>query len=546
MLWFFCLKKNMPVMKAKILLFCTVFCVVIFLMSSCVKEEFDMDTVTATNWNPNGAGPLINSSLTMWDILDDYDSTDLLVVDSNQMVMLVYEDTVYSQSAEELITLSNQTLNYSDNLSIPGGSVSTDYTASYDVDFDFTLAGGMELDSMLLKQGLLNLSLNSDLNYPATIIMSLPGSTQYGTTYRDTLYYSGTSGSISRGLAGTKLVFDNSVVSNRLSVHFDVIVHGNGASNNSPYFLNFNMGFNSLNFRYMYGYLGQFDLSLNNDTIGIRVYNNSLTGTVNWEDPRLHINVYNGWGLPIRATADYLAAVRTNNSPATVVISGSGIPNPWNISAPASLGQIATTSFMLNKGNSNIDAALNITPQKILALVSGSTNPNGNVTKNFVEDVSRMAVEAKLELPFYGTANGFIIQDTFNLDMGDNLDHIDWVLFKLYTNNMFPVDGTVQLYFCDSLNNRLDSLLNPIDQSLVAATPGPAPDYYVTSPVSKMVSQTISGSRVQNLEGTKKVVVCAHLNTYNSGGSLVKIYSWYKLDVRLSAQVQTKFNTNDL
>jgi len=533
-------------MKAKILLFCTVFCVVTFLMSSCVKEEFDMDTVSTTNWNPNGAGPLINSSLTMWDILDDYDSTDLLVVDSNQFVYLVYEDTVYSQSAEELITLNNQALNYSDNLTIPGGNLATDYTASYDVDFDFALAGGMELDSLMLKQGLLNLSLNSDLNYPATIIMSLPGSTQNGTTYRDTLNYSGTSGNISSGLAGTKLVFDNTIVDNRLAVHFDVIVHGNGATNNSPYFLNFNMSFNTLNFRYLYGYLGQFDLSLNNDTIGIRVYNNSLTGTVNWEDPRLYVNVYNGWGLPIRATTDYLAAIRTNTPPATVVISGPGIPNPWDINYPSSMGQIASSSFILNKSNSNIDAGLNITPQKILALVSGSTNPNGNVTKNFVEDVSRMAVEAKLELPFYGTANGFIIQDTFNTDLGEDLSHIDWVLFKLYTNNMFPIDGTVQLYFCDSLYNRLDSLLNPVDQSLVAATPGPAPDYIVTSPVAKMVSQTISGARVLNLENTKHIIVRARLDTYNSAGSLVKIYSYYKLDIRLSAQVQLKFNSNDL
>ncbi|NCC74548.1 MAG: hypothetical protein EOM06_14295, partial [Sphingobacteriia bacterium] len=65
-------------------------------LASCVKEEFDMDTVTATNWNPNVAAPLINSSLSLWDVMNDYDSTDLLVVDSNQFVYLVYEDTVYS------------------------------------------------------------------------------------------------------------------------------------------------------------------------------------------------------------------------------------------------------------------------------------------------------------------------------------------------------------------------------------------------------------------------------------------------------------------
>ena len=111
---------------------------------------------------------------------------------------------------------------------------------------------------------------------------------------------------------------------------------------------------------------------------------------------------------------------------------------------------------------------------------------------------------------------------------------------------MFPIDGTVQLYFCDSLNNRLDSLLNPVDQILMSATPGPGPDYIVSSPVAKTVSQTIGGTRIGNLENTKKIVITAWLDTYNAGTQLVKIYSYYKLDVRLSAQAQLKFNSSEI
>lgn len=521
--------------------------IMVFVFSSCVKEEFDMDTITATNWNPNGAAPLINSSLSMWDILNDYDSTDLLVVDSNQFVYLVYEDTVYSQSAEELIPIGDQNLNYTDNLSIPGGALSGDYSTSYDYDYDFVLGGGTELDSMVLKQGSLQFSLNSDLNYPATIVLSIPGATQNGNPYRDTLEYTGSgSGSISSNLDGTHLVFDNSVVDNRITMHFDVTVHGNGSPNNSPYFFNTNIGFTNLHFRFMYGYLGQFNLAMNNDTVGIKVYNNNITGTVNWQDPRLYINVYNGWGLPIRTTVDYLEAIRTNAPTSSVVITGSGIPNPWDINYPSVMGQSALSSFALNNGNSNLGAALNITPQRILALVSGSTNPNGNVVKNFVEDVSRMAVEAKLELPFYGTANGFILQDTFDLSFGEDLDHVEWILFKLYTNNMFPVDGDVQLYFCDSNYVVVDSLLNPFDRVLNAATPGPAPDYIVINSREKLVEQTIEGPRIDNLVPTKHIIIRARLDTYNSGLDLVKIYSYYRLDVRLSAQVQLTFNSEEL
>ena len=81
-------------------------------------------------------------------------------------------------------------------------------------------------------------------------------------------------------------------------------------------------------FRYAYGYFGQLNLNLNNDTIGIRVYNNSLTGTVNWEDPRLYINIYNGWGMPIQTSINYFAAIRTNNPYSIVNITGSGFQTP--------------------------------------------------------------------------------------------------------------------------------------------------------------------------------------------------------------------------
>ena len=81
---------------------------------------------------------------------------------------------------------------------------------------------------------------------------------------------------------------------------------------------------------------------------------------------------------------------------------------------------------------------------------------------------------------------------------------------------------------------------------MLSAVPGPAPDYKVTSPVAKTVSQRIEGARIGNLENTRKIVVTAKLDTYGGGTQLVKIYSYYKLDVRLSAQAQLKFNSSEL
>ncbi|PLW91692.1 MAG: hypothetical protein C0592_14555 [Marinilabiliales bacterium] len=513
-------------------------------MTSCVKEEFDMDTVQATNWDPNFAAPLINSDLDMWDILKDYDSTDLLVIDSNQFIYLVYEDTVYSESAEDLINIPDQAFNYSDNVTVPGGNLSGTYNTLLSFDYDFSLTGGIELDTMVLKDGDLSMTLNTDLNYPATIIVTIPGATQNGVPYEDTLVVTGPSVNISSQLDGTKLVFD-AANPNRLTINYDITMVGTGQTNNSPYSLSFDMSFTNLRFKRLYGYMGQLNLSMNNDTIGVKLYNNNIEGFIDWEDPRLYINVFNTMGLPIRTTIDYLEAVRTNAPINSQVITGSGIPNPWDLNYPATYGQTSITTMLLTKANSNIDVALSITPQRVYALLSGQTNPDGNVVKNHIEDDDQLAVEAKLELPFYGTASNFVLQDTFDLSIGEDLSNIDWIKFKIWTRNGFPVDGVVQLYFCDSLYNVTDSLLNPVEQVLVAATPGAAPDYIVTNPVEKMVITTFQHDRVMNLENVKYAIVRGTLNTYNNGTQLVKIYSYYRLGVRLSAQVQAMFNSNE-
>lgn len=529
-------------MKKKILIFGITLTLFSFLFCSCVKEEFNMDNVTSTDWNPNFAGHLINSHLTMWDIMNDFDSTNLLVIDSTHFIYLVYEDTVFSEKAENLISINNQSVSL--NNPLPLGAYNGDISFEFDHFLDLGYNDpDISLDSLMLKSGIMSISMFSDLSYPATVEVSIPGSTQNGMPFSKTFNYTSSGVTNNYNLDNSKIIFNPA--QNRIPIHFKVTVHGNGAANNSTY-VNFTLNLNDAKFQFLFGYLGQIGINLNHDTVSVRVYNNAFGGTAYWEDPRLYINIYNGWGLPIRSNVDYLEAKQTTHPFSSVVISGSGIISPWDINYPTQVGQVAKSSITLNKNNSNINDALNITPQLILALISGSSNPNGNVVKNFVEDKSLLAVEAKLELPFYGKANGFTLQDTIDFTFGTNIKNIEWILFKINVTNMFPIDAIVQLYFCDSNNNIVDSLLNPVDQLIVGAQPGAAPDYIVKNPAKKIVSQKITKDKIGNLGKTKKIVINAKLNTYNNASQLVKIYSYYYLDVQLSTSVQTSFNSSEL
>lgn len=111
-------------------------------------------------------------------------------------------------------------------------------------------------------------------------------------------------------------------------------------------------------------------------------------------------------------------------------------------------------------------------------------------------------------------------------------------MFKILTNNFYPIDADVQVYLLDSLNNVIDSII-PADQRIAASgVVGPGPDYRVLTPSSKMTTNKFTGARKDALVNVRKALIKAVLNTTDHGSSIVKIYSYEYVNVRVSAQAQ--------
>jgi hypothetical protein len=516
------------------------------IVSSCVKDEYYLQNIKTPGWEPNFAAPLVNSRLTLWDILNDYDSTDIVVEDETHFLYLVYNSRVYSQSAEELISIPDQNVNTSNNFNTGGAiAVGDSFVTTFTYTYDFTFPNFQVIDSIYLKSGNLNLSINSNFNLPAKIELQLPG-TKQGHPFKETIFMSSPNESQNIGLDNTKLLFSHVGGNNRLVMNFRVVLYGTGNPDLSPYNVDISNSFSDIRFRAMFGYLGQLNFALNEDTVRVKLYDNNLEGVVNWNDPRFYLTVTNYLGMPVQVDINYLEARRTKPPFSSVQILGPGIPNPWNILYPnfSQMGQGIPTSMYLDKTNSNIDVAYNISPQQVNALINAVSNPSG-YTQNFTFDTSRFVVDAKVELPMHGTASGFVIVDTLDVNLGEDFEdseYIDWVLFKIYAENGFPIDAKLQIYFLDSLYNMVDSLLSPPQQFIHAATPGPAPDYIVTTKYPKMITTIIYNDRLEQYHRIKYAVVRAEMETYNAATQIVKIYSYYDMHVMLGAQVQLKFN----
>lgn len=522
----------------------------LFMLQSCFKkEEFDFDKIAAFDYDPNIAVPLIHSKLTLRDILNDYDTNHLFVEDGSNFLYLIYNSTIFSQRADELISISDQSVN--SNFNFSPGAIPTGDSASFTYNSNYTFANshGERYDSIRVKSGIMNFNISANVNHNSRIYITLPTAKKNGIPFSKTIIYTYTGSPVNItqafDLTGYTLSFNSG---NQIPVQYKFTSYGDGNTDNSPYNIAMGEAFQSIKYNVIFGYLGQHNFSINQDSVLIEIFKNNVWGSMHFEDPKLHLYANNGYGFPISVSFDLLEAGSPVNPPFVVPVTSSLITGPWVIGYPnfAQLGQMVQTVKTLDKNNSNFDDAVNISPRWITYHINASSNASGNplTDQNFVVDTSRFAMDVEVELPLHGTAWDFRLQDTLDVSFGDDIDKAEWIKFKINTDNGFPIDARVQIYFVDSLYNKLDSLLSPFEQIIFAAPIGSPPDYRVTSSNHKYVETTIYKARLTNLKNTYKMLVYSKLATINNGASTVKIYSDYSIDVKLGVQAQGHYQVN--
>jgi hypothetical protein len=516
------------------------FCFLIFLIfstTSCVKDEFNIDNIATSEWSPNVAAPIINSNLNMWDIMNDYDSTEVFEEYNTKLIYLVYQGNIATNKMENYINIPSQNQSFSQiTINIPGGNLSSDYEVTHNYTFTLSLPNGMIIDTMVLKSLDLSLNINHNINYPIDVDFSINNATVNGSPHNESFSVPSLDYDYNKHYNNIKLRLG---ANNQLSFDIKITIHGNGSANLSPYYFILSIGMNNFSFSRLFGNLGNYNLNLDNDTITIDLYNNHFDGIINWEDPKIFLNIANSVGAPVNINLNQITAHRTN-PPANTVNITTSIPNPWTAIYPslAEIGQSKISYQQINKSNSNIVDAFNISPNSIDIIANAQINSNSH--SNFVIDTSRLHLNGRVELPFHGKAKDFTLIDTVDLDLGDStyFKYVDWFMFKILTNNFYPIDADVQVYLLDSLNNVIDSII-PADQRIVnSGVVGPGPDYRVLTPSAKMTTNKFEGSRKDALVNVRKALIKAVLNTTDHGSSIVKIYSYEYVNVRVSAQAQ--------
>jgi hypothetical protein len=527
-----------------------VIAIILLIIQSCVKDNFDLNKLEKTTWNPNLAIPLVYSSLSLQNILLKTNSNGLIIQNDSNFCTLVYNNTLLSIRADSLIQLPNQQYpSYS--ASLTSAEISTlgsanSVTVSYSQTVTFNSGtNNPKIDTIIFKAGSLDILLNSDFQYSGQIVITIPSATKNGIAFSETLpfTYSGTTpvtAAANDSLAG--YLFDMTVggtTTNEFVVNYTVTLSGTGTPPTTSDMISISGSLNNIQFDKIFGYLGQLSLfpALNKDTIAISIFKNYTgNGTFTLVNPSVKVTISNSYGVPINASLPLLEGFNPpfNSYPLT------GVPNPIPILSPnySQIGQTLTDSFTLTKTNSNMLSIINNYPKFFIFSASALTNPGGP-TSNFVIDTSRCKIATEVDLPLYGTASNFTLIDTVQFSPGQFItSNIESALFRIYTLNGFPIDVNMQIYFTDSTYHALDSLVIPNQLILKSGVLNNAG--IVVSSTPNTYTTTITKTRLTNLTKAKYLLIKDTESTTNGGKTNVKIYSTYQLNVQIGMQVQVQ------
>jgi hypothetical protein len=517
-------------------------------MFGCKKPDFSK--VKGVEWSPNVAAPLGNAVFDVYDILTGQNKSDLLLINSLGELTLNYKGQVGSISANEIAQMNDQNLQFKLAPSEQGisaiPSFSSSITQTISEKINFSLNNGIEINELFLFSGSLKLDISTELKHDVNIKISFPDILKNGSqlSYDLTANYSGTSphgasGNVDLSGAVLDLTAGGNAANNTLRVNITTSVKGTGNSISGTENTTINFGFNGMTIDKAYGYFGQHSIISQSDSILLKVFDNSTTGFVQLTNPKLKFKVSNSFGIPLQLNISGLKSI--NASTGVITNLNSSVLSNIMIPASTSLGNPSVMQLPeINTSNTtNMNALVNNTPKYFSFNVSATTNPLG-VASNFVSRNSKVDVTAELELPLEGYANDISISDTLDFNFSEDIEKIESVMFRLYSENGFPLSFKSELFFLDAYNNTLVTLLTN-DPDMIKAAPVDAAGR-VTGNAVMTKDVLVSNSQIALLKSAKKVIIKGVVSTTQPQSTIVKLYDNYKLSLKLSIQTKLKLN----
>ena len=519
---------------------------------SCNLDYFEQAEFGDIVFDPSVAIPVGEITYSIEELFEELnDAGSNVSSTSENVVSLIYEEELQSQSASSFLAILDQ--NFSTSLS--GGRTVTavgtpvTFSVSESFDFDLTQRGSESYDSIYFSGGDLSVVLSSDFDATVDYIITINSLEDNAVplSLSGTLTPSSNRAEVSRSLDNLVGRFnrdkDGNAASNKFvfTLAYDLTV-ASGATVNATDAISFDFFTSNTSFDSVFGDVSTQDLTVSFDVVNLDFLNSFGNGSIAFADPRITLVFENSFGFPLGVSFPEFAVVTDNGT--IIELEGSVVDNQSLIAAPRveERGQILMTELELNKSNSNIATLLSSQPSRIVVDVNTETNPPITPFQyNFVDQSSILDISVDIEIPLDLTLDDIEVSETVDFGNGTDLEDARRLLFRVVSENELPLGGDVQLEFMDDADNILH-IVNEQDAFL------PAPvgsNGRTTEVVTNAASIILEDANIRAIENATKINVIATLRTTNAqANQAVKFFDDYELKFKLAVQADVAINSN--
>ena len=297
------------------------------------------------------------------------------------------------------------------------------------------------------------------------------------------------------------------------------------------------------------GYLGQYEILVADTTSGVELFDQFISGEINFGDINIDLAITNGLGASGTVLINSLGGTNTETGETVFLNCPSVVGVQININRALNNPFIpGYTTIALNSANSNVNELVEIFPDKLFYDVEMQVNPNGNEFnyQDFVIPSSIIDIDLNLSMPLEFMATDLTLQSEFpvTLDAESGTEGIGNIDLTLFADNTFPLEANINIVFMDDLGTPLDSL-NFSGYNIQAGVL--SDDCRVHDATQTEIHQLIDGELKDAILLATKAVATVTFNTASipSCSDIVKIYSDYKMAIQLVGDVNYTFSTAD-
>ncbi|HXK80609.1 MAG TPA: hypothetical protein PLO05_00440 [Bacteroidales bacterium] len=536
-----------------------VFGLLLFIMVACVKDNFDFN-----RWDkevslyPSLAAPIAWGDLSVIDAINAYDSTGSIVINRDGFISIIYNANVQSNDVNDIIFIPNQQKSSvigSSEIDFSGFDELGEeliFTSEYLLTLDM-FNSDCEIDSLILKSGMLNITSQKSFQHTIAAKVSFPSITKDGQALVIDLNYPqpghSYQTSFNNDLTGYTVDMSQTATGyNEIPIEVEITMYWYSNDNSGNYMIDVDLV--DMDYSRIHGYFGYNTLIFDLDTVNIELFKNKDLNIEDYyfRDPQFRVYYWNSYGIPTNFYFNHMTAYsRTEDILYNIMDQEGSLPldsaNPYYVPYPLIYSEIKMDSIVLDRDNSNIDEVVSKQPKWISFIAHAHTNPLGLNHNNFATDDSKIEAKVEIELPLWGYVHNFHSSDTVDFDFNDiygETQMISRLQLRLDMQNGLPVEALAQLYFIDENNIILDSLLYEDEGKIIAAADVDG-EGRVIDFARKITILEMDRDRVEQIKETKKLVYRVQANSSDyDNQTLVKIYDDYrvKFDIAVEADFE--------